>query len=421
MNNKEVSIFCGGRGSSAIIKAILKYNFKKINIILNTYDDGLSTGAIRKLIPGIVGPSDIRKNVNVFLKYNKEDLLTQFLDFRLPDNSQIRILHTIIDMLQKNTDYLEKTPLNLMKLYNIISEIEFKNSDKIINFIFIFWKYFNKRKCLDVSDFTIGNIIFAGIYLTLKNNEKTIRQYTKLFINNSKFNIYDINCRGSLYLCALKTNGELLPDEYSITTQQSKYKISNLFFLKRPLSEKQIEHLNKTNFKINYLESLNIQPVISKDVKKALVKSSIIIYGPGTQHSSLYPSYMTKGVKEIIYKKKYTMKVFILNLTKDNDITSFSATDIIKGFMKYIGCNHCLHKFINYVLYTPLEDENALIKKDEKILKYYNNINWIGGNFTDQFNNSIHNGDLIIKTIINLYKVFREKQILSRSLYKISL
>ena len=72
MNNNndliEVSLFCGGRGSANLIKELVKYSNIKLNLIINGYDNGLSTGVLRKFIPGMLGPSDFRKNLSHLLE-----------------------------------------------------------------------------------------------------------------------------------------------------------------------------------------------------------------------------------------------------------------------------------------------------------------------------------------------------------------
>ena len=56
----NVVCFNGGRGAAAIIPSLLEVPNIKLTSIVNAYDDGKSTGAIRKFF-GMLGPSDIRK------------------------------------------------------------------------------------------------------------------------------------------------------------------------------------------------------------------------------------------------------------------------------------------------------------------------------------------------------------------------
>jgi 2-phospho-L-lactate transferase/gluconeogenesis factor (CofD/UPF0052 family) len=58
----SIVLFSGGRGTANIAAALLKHSQISLTILVNAYDDGLSTGMLRRLIPGMLGPSDVRKD-----------------------------------------------------------------------------------------------------------------------------------------------------------------------------------------------------------------------------------------------------------------------------------------------------------------------------------------------------------------------
>ena len=60
----NVVLFSGGSGTQTITAAFLKHGQIALTILINAYDDGLSTGRLRRFIPGMLGPSDVRKNIN---------------------------------------------------------------------------------------------------------------------------------------------------------------------------------------------------------------------------------------------------------------------------------------------------------------------------------------------------------------------
>lgn len=51
----------------------------------------------------------------------------------------------------------------------------------------------------------------------------------------------------------------------------------------------------------------------------------MIIYAPGTQHSSLFPSYLTSGVPDAIAGNAAAVKLFITNIQSDAEIPDASA------------------------------------------------------------------------------------------------
>ena len=60
----KVALFCGGRGSATLIRELLRWPNVKLTLLVNAYDDGLSTGALRNFSSGMpTGPSDFRKNL----------------------------------------------------------------------------------------------------------------------------------------------------------------------------------------------------------------------------------------------------------------------------------------------------------------------------------------------------------------------
>ena len=60
----KIALFSGGSGNIRFINLINNLPGAELTILVNGYDDGKSTGEIRKYIPGILGPSDFRKNIS---------------------------------------------------------------------------------------------------------------------------------------------------------------------------------------------------------------------------------------------------------------------------------------------------------------------------------------------------------------------
>src|ERR1700730_7232957 len=57
-------LFSGGSGTHSITEVLLKHPQIALKILINAYDDGHSTGRLRRFIPSMLGPSDVRKNIN---------------------------------------------------------------------------------------------------------------------------------------------------------------------------------------------------------------------------------------------------------------------------------------------------------------------------------------------------------------------
>ena len=68
MKINRITLFCGGSGSESIIKYFINQKNIQLTLLINAYDDGKSTGTLRKNIPGLLGPSDFRKNFSYLIQ-----------------------------------------------------------------------------------------------------------------------------------------------------------------------------------------------------------------------------------------------------------------------------------------------------------------------------------------------------------------
>src|SRR5690606_11393722 len=62
-----VTLFSGGRGGASIARGLLRTPGVELTLVINGYDNGRSTGALRRYLPGMLGPSDFRKNLLLHL------------------------------------------------------------------------------------------------------------------------------------------------------------------------------------------------------------------------------------------------------------------------------------------------------------------------------------------------------------------
>jgi len=74
-------------------------------------------------------------------------------------------------------------------------------------------------------------------------------------------------------------------------------------------------------------------PAANPAATAAIAEADVIVYGPGTQHSSLFPSYMTNGIGEAIAANPNAEKIFIGNIVRDLDIQEDDVNDLAGKFM----------------------------------------------------------------------------------------
>lgn len=186
---KDYVIFSGGTGSKQIQKALLlekNVDPRKIEIIINMYDDGKSTGRCRQLFD-ILGPSDLRKNheTQANLIYGPDGIVERYLK-ESSDETDMDI-------------YIHKTLQVLLFRHELINSIMSKRMPK---------SPFFKR----VSDINSGtsalssyNEIMYHIDTCFINIEKKINEYNKECINSNN-HILSIHPSDVLYPANIEYN-----------------------------------------------------------------------------------------------------------------------------------------------------------------------------------------------------------------------
>ena len=83
-----VVLFSGGRGSGTLASELVRYPHVKLTLAINGYDDGKSTGEVRRFLGNSLGPSDFRKNASRLASALRTcpAELVELLDVRLADD-----------------------------------------------------------------------------------------------------------------------------------------------------------------------------------------------------------------------------------------------------------------------------------------------------------------------------------------------
>jgi 2-phospho-L-lactate transferase/gluconeogenesis factor (CofD/UPF0052 family) len=327
-------LFSGGRGSASLSNGLREYARKNnINIkvihITNAYDDGKSTGEIRKFYgSNILGPSDVRKiQSNQFDFFFKDSDIKDFLSLRLDGIKEeiLKELKVISEEKKPATNYV----------YSNFLKLPFALKKEILKALRHFFT--KSYENINLEDFAFSNLIYgslADLYGGLQHSEKIIRK---------ALNLPDpviLNSVENGYLFALTEDGHLLHDEASIVDYSGISPIYEVYYSLEELGETEKENFQRlTSFeeKKFLLESYATNfPQLSEQATHSLLDADIVIYGPGTQYSSLYPTYFSDGMAKLLTKLR-ALKVFITNINHDNETPGFSAIDQIRQAVFYLN------------------------------------------------------------------------------------
>ncbi|MEM2159350.1 MAG: 2-phospho-L-lactate transferase CofD family protein [Candidatus Nitrosotenuis sp.] len=301
----KIVIFSGGTGSKALQTGLYnifegKTTTVDIKIIINAYDNGLSTGLVRKVLDGrILGPSDLRKNQTLrhFLQYGKThlyEILENRFTAKIEDVKNFVLERLLADAFKSASDY----------------ELAKSAVDTFFNF--------PKAHLIDYEDFSLGNIIYAG--LAAQNKFSLAAAGTVMAkILGIKDNVI-LNSDKALYLGAATENGHLIYDEGEIVAWDNPNdKIYNTFF-----------------YDSNYEHRV---PEISEEAETAITEADLIIFSAGTQWSSLIPTYQTKGVREALASSN-AKQILVMNRVQDHDMLGDNAEAVLKHIGRFIDVSN---------------------------------------------------------------------------------
>jgi len=323
----NVVLFSGGSGTQSIVEAFLKHPQISLTILINAYDDGHSTGRLRRFIPGMLGPSDVRKNIHRLMPHTEERhrALLFLSEYRLP----LEIEHAgAMDLtLRIASGEWQALPADLASRFD---QLSVKQARTFADYFQRFSEYSLEQAAVgnrfDFTDCALGNILFAGCYLGEQRDfNRTVDAFGRFYEIESR--LLNVTEGENLFLIARKEDGEVLTSEAEIVSAQNPSKIEDIFLIAEDVYRS--TELGPSPW---IAQGAHI-PRINPEARQALESADVIVYGPGTQHSSLFPSYLTRGLAEAIAGNKSADKIFISNIRRDFDIQADDAGDLARKFL----------------------------------------------------------------------------------------
>lgn len=335
----KVVVFSGGRGSEVLSRELLRNPDVSLTLAINGYDDGASTGEVRRFLGDSLGPSDYRKNASRLAR----DLqscgmaLVEFLDLRFPAGTareQAVALFRLLDAeVGSGVGKFERHCVTLWR------SIDPSSRRPVVKRLARFHEELTRSgRAFDFSDCSLGNLVFAGCYLiTGRHFNAAVADYCALFRLPGGM-IENVTDGTNAYLVALDRDHRLLGTEAEIVDSGSRRQIREIFLLDRPPAADEVARLNAgpEEETERFLASHATVVAPNPTLLGRLAEADLIISAPGTQHSSLFPSYLTPGVGATIARNLKAIKLLITNIQQDAEIGDASAVDIIDRAVYYL-------------------------------------------------------------------------------------
>jgi len=312
----NVVLFSGGRGSGVLSEQLISRSDIVLTIAINGYDDGASTGEVRRFLGDSLGPSDFRKNASRVaheLRACPESLIAA-LDTRLPN------------------------PCSRAEGLQALDAVAAASGQPVRARIDAVRKELETGRGFEFSDCAIGNLVFAGSYLLSERRFNTaVDDYCGLLGLRPGL-VENVTDGSNAFLVAMEVDRGILVSEAEIVDAKQRNRISEVFLIDRPLTEDDRTRLAGLPREqcLRWLEQRSTALPLNPRLRDRIGDANLIIYAPGTQHSSLFPSYLTRDLSRAIASNLTAMKLLVTNIQADAEISGSSAVDIVERAVYYL-------------------------------------------------------------------------------------
>lgn len=398
----NVVVLNGGRGAATLIPALLELQGLHVTSVVNAYDDGKSTGEIRSFF-GMLGPSDIRKVQQLMLPKDDphHDAHLALFTHRYPVKCD---RHLVLDDLRcfagGRSDQVGGIHL---RRPNVLASLR-QYTHQFLDCLHLIEQV--QGRVFSFADCSLMNCLYAGAYLAFNRNlEEATKAMDRLFRLRG---IVLPTSNDNLYLVALRENGEILYSEAEIVELRSNVRIERVYLLDHQLNRTRFERLS-TEDKRAYLQQHHCSVSVSPGVSLALKQADIIVYSAGTQHSSLYPTYMAGGLASTIADNLSAYKVFITNIGADYETPSYQASDYLRGAYNYLTLSDASHRSLSDLIDAVLVNKSHH-KADETYVTFDEEsfddlpVQLHLGDYESVSSPGKHDGNKLIDEILCLYE-----------------
>jgi 2-phospho-L-lactate transferase/gluconeogenesis factor (CofD/UPF0052 family) len=396
----NIVVLNGGRGAASIIPSMLRHQGLNVTSIVNAYDDGKSTGEIRRFFD-MLGPSDIRKVQELMLPDDSphHDSSRALFAFRYPVGASREAILADMRRFAEGADEIAGISIHGATVAAALRTFvrEFVEALGVIEKA--------REARFDFDDCSLMNCLYAGAYLACRRDmELTTRTMDRLF--RLKGTVLP-NSVENKWLMALRQNGEVLYSEAEIVELRSNVLIDAVYLLDRPLDRERFAALTLDEQRY-FLSRHAAAASASPGVRLALSQADIIVYSAGTQHSSLYPTYMSRGVAETIAGNREALKVFVTNIGADYETPTYRTSDYLKGAYRYLriaeGRHYAMEELFTVALVNDgrRKADETYVEDDEQNFADIP-VRRIVDDFESADSPGKHDGDKVIGTILSLY------------------
>ena len=359
----NICMLSGGRGGARIARELIRQTNCSLTLLINAFDDGKSTGALRDYIPGMLGPSDVRKNLSQLAAvFSPERIaLKEVLDYRFS-----------CDANKAHAGALELVAHGRVKalphdLKPLVSQLAPTTVTWIRSSLATFLEYETSRsQPFDWSDVALGNIVFAGLYLSHERDFNAACEALGELVA-PEVRVLNVTDSDNYVLRGISSSGRPLLSEAQVIDPGNSDSVSEIFIHRDSAQEVTWPTMSATSAEpvIEWLRMRSVAPVLNPEAVAALETMDALIVAPGTPHSSIFPTLV--AIRESLSTVSCQTRIMIANLSPDDDITGFDNFELASRAVSYLNSPSIADE-LTPITHLLIEETSDLISpRDDRI------------------------------------------------------
>jgi GT2 family glycosyltransferase/2-phospho-L-lactate transferase/gluconeogenesis factor (CofD/UPF0052 family) len=338
----NVVILCGGRGSGPLANQLLDQN-ARVTCLVNAFDDGLSTGRLRYVFDEL-GPSDLRKNLLSLMNLDVAGYWSRYEVFahRYPAENEraAEFRREIEDLCAGGGSQVARGERR--ELMKMVARMPAEAREKFVAYLRRFMSELVQREReqqaeFSFSDCALGNCILLGAFFEHGRSwTAALRALEGVLQVRGRVEIASEDNR---HLFALCIDGRVLASECAVITEADG-DILELFLAKEPVApmglDKWAVEAGVEEARERIRREVHAPAAASSAAIEALDQADVIVYGPGTFHSSLLPTLMIDGISEAIQRSK-ARKIMVVNIVEEADTRGSTGAELAGRIVDQVG------------------------------------------------------------------------------------
>ena len=274
-------VFSGGRGSGALVRLLAANPGVDLTVAINGYDDGKSTGEVRRYLGNCLGPSDFRKNASTIAATLQScpKPLVELLDHRLPEPCSREDALAALRSVELGAPVVG---VPAQRVGALAVQLPAPTRAALREALGAFESDLaTGRDQFNFSDCAVGNLVFAGHFLVAgRDFNGAVDRYSAL-VGVPAGVIMDVTDGANAVLVALDRSGVLLASEADIVDAGRRNHIQEIYLVDAPLKETDGSEAELRAAIATHEKTLRLNPALLPRIDEA----DLIVYAPGTQHS----------------------------------------------------------------------------------------------------------------------------------------